>query len=171
MPEFTCTTKYTVDTRAAFQALLHKMQKPARSTWYTGRFTKHSFCRVQSTEMLAISGTAAPCHLQGKSTLQTSSDDGSKHSRVRSRTEGDYSSTECQTKAAWHHIPTLDQVGTALMSFSIGEVSASGPFFTCRQPGRSKRGDAHTDMQCSALRSGPQHPAEAQSLAILQHSL
>jgi len=29
------------------------------------------------------------------------------------------------------HERTLDQVGTALMSFSIGEVSARGPFFTC----------------------------------------
>ena len=27
---------------------------------------------------------------------------------------------------------TLDQPGTPLMSFSMGDVSANGPFFTCR---------------------------------------
>ena len=30
-------------------------------------------------------------------------------------------------------IGTFAQLGTALMSFSMGDVSAKGPFFTCRQ--------------------------------------
>ena len=30
-----------------------------------------------------------------------------------------------------HWGPTLAQEGTALMSLSMGEVSARGPFFTC----------------------------------------
>ena len=37
---------------------------------------------------------------------------------------------QCQRKLHMEH--TLLHVGTALISFSIGDVSASGPFLTCR---------------------------------------
>ena len=41
---------------------------------------------------------------------------------------------------------TFVQVGTPLMSFSMGEVSASGPFFTCSIP--------FSCLRCSRVQCG-----------------
>ena len=60
-----------------------------------------------------------------------------------------------QPSAVKHEEPqrTFVHVGTPLMSFSMGEVSASGPFFTCRAQ-QHVRSTPHLARLCRALTAG-----------------